>query len=455
MSPFMKSTALVLLSLLVGFTVSAQLMITPGAQFSIFSDTKLTLHNTNLINNGNLLLATTSPVSFTGNVSSFIGGDQAVRFFGLEINKTGNQSVTLQKTIGVGSGVFFISGSLNLNGFDLDLETSGHLDGEREDSRVVGPNGGEVLFSVDLNSPANSNPANLGMFISSTQNLGNVKIRRGHRPQNGTGLSNSISLYYDITPANNSNLNATLRFKYLDAELNNLDETSLVFFQSQDAINWTNLGFNSRDAVVNLVEKTGIGSFARFTLSGAGNALPVRFSFFTVRCDKTQVQVNWKTAQEQNSSHFNIERSDDGLGWRVIGDLPAAGNSNIERSYSFTDNNPAQNSFYRIAEYDLDARVQYSAAVRSTCNATKEAINLWPNPVHDNLFINIVAAAKSQAVIKVIDSRGALVRIQKNTFLAGSNQFVVDMRALANGIYSLSVEWNNGQMKKMLQVVKQ
>jgi hypothetical protein len=97
--------------------------ITPGAQLAIFSDTKLTLHNIDLINNGNFLVATTSPVSFTGNAPSFIGGDQAVRFFKLEINKTGNQSVSLQKTIGAGSSVVFTAGFLNLNGFDLSLET--------------------------------------------------------------------------------------------------------------------------------------------------------------------------------------------------------------------------------------------------------------------------------------------------------------------------------------------
>src|SRR6185436_15506924 len=97
----MKSKLLALLSLLFACAVSAQLTITPGAQFSIFSDTKLTLQNTDLINNGNFLAATTSPVSFTGNASSFIGGDQAILFFKLEINKTGNQTVSLQKTISV------------------------------------------------------------------------------------------------------------------------------------------------------------------------------------------------------------------------------------------------------------------------------------------------------------------------------------------------------------------
>ena len=118
------------LLLLSSYSISAQLTITQGAQLSIFSDTKLTLQNIDLINNGNFLAATTSPVSFTGNASSFIGGNQVVRFFKLEINKTGNQSVSLQKTIGAGSNVFFTSGFLNLNGFDLNLETTGRLDGE-------------------------------------------------------------------------------------------------------------------------------------------------------------------------------------------------------------------------------------------------------------------------------------------------------------------------------------
>jgi hypothetical protein len=77
----MKIKFYALLPFLSSFSVSAQLTITPGAQFSILSDTKLTLQNTDLINNGNFLVATTSPISFTGDASSFIGGDQAVRFF--------------------------------------------------------------------------------------------------------------------------------------------------------------------------------------------------------------------------------------------------------------------------------------------------------------------------------------------------------------------------------------
>lgn len=450
----MKEKILFLLLLFCTYTLSAQLTITPGAQFSIFSDTKLTLQNTDLINNGNFLVATTSAISITGDASSFIGGDEAVRFFKLEINKTRNQSVLLQKTISAGNSVSFISGFLNLNGFDLDLETTGHLDGESEDRRIIGPNGGNVVFSTNLNTPTNSNPANLGIFITSNQNLGNVIIKRGHQSQNGSGLGTSILRYYDINPVNNTNLNGTLRFNYFNEELNGLDKNSLIFFESPDAINWTNLGFTSRDMVDNFVEKTSINNFGRFTLFNDNNPLAVHFISFNANCEGDKVLLKWKTAQEQNSSRFDIERSVDGIRWTVIGNVPASNNSNTEIGYYFTDNNPPQNGFYRIAEYDLDGRVQYSNIVRSLCNTT-DLFKLWPNPVHEMVFINILSNSESQAMIKIFDSKGALVKEQKSTLLQGNNQLGIDMRSLSNGIYSLSVNWNNGQMKKTVQVLKQ
>src|SRR4030095_7049395 len=263
----MKSKLLILLLLLWTYTLSAQLTITPGAQFSIFSDTKLTLQNTDLINNGNFLVATTSPVSFTGDASSFIAGDQVIRFFKLEINKTGNQSVFLRKVISAGSEVLFTAGFLDLNGFDFDLETTGRLVNENENSRVIGVNGGQVISTAVLNGPLLQNPGNLGAIISSTQNLGNTIIKRGHQSQSGAGLTSSILRYYDITPANNGNLDASLQVNYFDGELNGLDENTLVFFKTDDGVNWINQGFNSRSAATNFMRKDGVRSFSRWTLS--------------------------------------------------------------------------------------------------------------------------------------------------------------------------------------------
>jgi len=80
---------------------------------------------------------------------------------------------------------------------------------------------------------------------------------------------------------------------------------------------------------------------------------------------------------------------------------------------------------------------------------------VWPNPTHDAVFINIVTSNESQAVIKVFDSKGTLVKIEKTKILSGSNQLRTDMRLLSNGVYSLHVDWNNGQIEKAVQIVKQ
>jgi hypothetical protein len=251
----MKSQLLILLMLLSTYMLPAQLTIKPGAQFSITGNMQVAIENADFINNGNFT-AGLGIISFTGNAFSNITGSQPIQFSEIEINKTNNSSVLLQRAIGVSQRILLSSGFLNLNSFNADLGTTGHLDGEKENARIIGPNGGEVLFNVSLNSPTGSNPANLGIFITSGQNLGNVVIKRGHRSQIiNQGAGNSVFRYYDILPANNTNLNATLRFKYFDGELNNLDENSLLFFESPDAVNWTNLGFTSRDVVVDLLRK--------------------------------------------------------------------------------------------------------------------------------------------------------------------------------------------------------
>src|SRR5688572_6441564 len=182
--------------------------------------------------------------------------------------------------------------------------------------------------------------------------------------------------------------------------------------------------------------------------------LPIQFTLFNAKCENKKVSLTWKTAQEQNSSHFDIEKSEDGIHWTVISTMPAAGNSNSERSYSSTDNNPVRNNYYRIAEYDLDGKSQFTSIIQSSCNATN-TFNLWPNPVHDKVFINITAENASQVMIKVFDSKGALVKMQRAMALQGNNQFSVDMNPLTSGVYSLSIDWNNGLMKKTVQVLKQ
>ena len=259
----MKIKKLIFLFLLYSNIISGQVTITPGAELYMSGNAQLTLQNIDLVNNG-LFTPGTGIVSFTGNTSSAISGTQPIQFYEMEINKSGSSSVLLQRMIGITQRISFTAGFLNLNNNNADLGTTGLLNGELETSRIIGSNGGQVLFSTTLNNPVSVNPANLGAIITCSQNLGSVTIKRGHQSQvNGNNsLGSSVLRYYDITPANNSGLNATLQFQYFDGELNGLDENTIVFWKSINTINWANVGFNSRNTTSNYVVKTGINSFS-------------------------------------------------------------------------------------------------------------------------------------------------------------------------------------------------
>ena len=186
----------------------------------------------------------------------------------------------------------------------------------------------------------------------------------------------------------------------------------------------------------------------------ATGPLPVTFLSVNSKCETGKVLLTWKTAQEQNSSYFNVEKSIDSIHWAVIGNLSAVGNSSIERSYYFADKSLAQNNYYRIAEYDADAKVQYSSVVQTSCSIS-DVIRVWPNPTPGKIIIDIVTQSRSRVLIKLIDTKGSTVKMQQEDLSQGRNQVMVDVTSLTNGIYYLYAEWNNGQMKKSMEVVKQ
>jgi len=439
------------------FFADAQFNISPGTSLTTSNGAILIFNNIDLVNNGTINQQTgQGKFIFSGSSNNNISGSSNPLFDVMEISKTGSAVVSLLQNINIGTGINFTSGLINLNKNNIFLQPSALLNNESETSRITGITGGYVQITALLNAPSAANPGNLGAVISSSQNLGSTVINRGHVSQtNNDGNGNSINRYFDISPANDDGLNATLRFQYFDAELNGLTENTLVLYKSTDNIKWVNQGLSTRDVTNNYVELTGISSLSRWTLSSPGNSLPLQFLLFNVHCENTQVDIIWKTAQEQNTKIFEIQKSDlTGNSWTIIGTVPAAGNSVSEKDYSFIDYNPLPGGgLYRIAEYDINGNVEYTSINETDCSAG-DNIKAWPNPVEGQLFININTVNASSANIKLFDSRGALVNLQNNDLLNGSNQLNINMSNLAAGVYFVRIEWNNSQNSKTIKVIK-
>lgn len=454
----MKNKFLMLTFSIVIIQANAQLTVQSGASITSTGSAVISLNNMDLQNNGTINQATgTGKFVFTGATNNNISGTNTPVIDKLEIAKTGNAQLSLQQSINIGSSIQFTSGLIDLNNHNILLQPTALLVGENEASHITGATGGYTEITVPLNAPSAVNPGNLGAIISSTQNLGNTLIRCGHTSQmNSPSSSNSIYRYYDITPANNTALNATLRLFYFDTELNGLAENTLELWKNTNSSTWANTGYTSRDAAANYVEKTGINDFSRWTLFSSNNPLPLVLTTFKASCNNGNAVLAWKTVQEQNTHHFTAQKSKDGMNWQSFATVAAAGNSSTERSYTITDFTPfVDGTFYRIAAYDIDGSSHYTGIEKSQCYGNSETVSIYPNPIQDQFTINLLAATPSSLLIKITDVKGALVYQQTNALQTGSNQIKVNAKSLPATSYYLSLEWNNGQGKSTTKIIKQ
>jgi len=177
----------------------------------------------------------------------------------------------------------------------------------------------------------------------------------------------------------------------------------------------------------------GQGVYSLLDLNGMF-VLPVELLSFDAEKKGESVLLTWKTAQEQNSSRFEIERSNNGVTFKLIGTVASAGNSTTTKNYSLTDNLPSTGvNYYRLKQIDIDGSFTYSK-VASVNFDRSEKITVFPNPASDRLFIR-VPDRSNFSFVRITDASGKLV-LQKEI---ASSAIELDVRALPKGWYVIQL----------------
>lgn len=169
--------------------------------------------------------------------------------------------------------------------------------------------------------------------------------------------------------------------------------------------------------------------------------LPVKLVSFQAKKNESQVQLTWETAEESNSDHFDIERSQDTKIWTAIGEVKAAFESNVALHYAYTDALPEQGlNYYRLKMVDSDESFAYSS-VRSVHFPELSWAEIFPNPVDDQL--HIVIRNKKVKNIRVISNAGTVRLSRPITTMS----FIISMKDYPTGMYYLHFEQDDGAVK--------
>lgn len=201
---------------------------------------------------------------------------------------------------------------------------------------------------------------------------------------------------------------------------------------------FTNLG----NAVLNITDSgrynsdyilgTSTTNFSSFYLykGSVGLPLPVRLISFGVVLQNKNPLLTWVTSNEENVSHFQIERSINGINFNVAGSIASQAGSN-NKTYRFAD--AASSSavyYYRLKMIDRDGSFTYSYVVK--IDLTKKIkVQVIPNPAHDYITIT---GANNFKQIQLLDAAGKAVR----QFANNSNN-IFNVTGLSKGVYLLQL----------------
>jgi len=120
-------------------------------------------------------------------------------------------------------------------------------------------------------------------------------------------------------------------------------------------------------------------------------SLPIELMFFKGTEENCAVYLNWQTATETDFSHFDVEKSLDGITFSQIGRVNGSGSSTQGATYDFVDESPSALNYYRLKMNDLDGTVTYSEVITIQSGCIESGVSIsevFPNPVKDEL-INI------------------------------------------------------------------
>ncbi len=179
-------------------------------------------------------------------------------------------------------------------------------------------------------------------------------------------------------------------------------------------------------------------------------ALPVVLVSFTAIARERTTYLEWFTSEEVNSSHFEVERSDDAKSWRQIGNVTARGEGvatvSASMQYGFTDESPlGGTNFYRLKMVDRsvddkDETFAYSRIVKVDMDGQPDWA-VYPNPVAEKLFFS-QNIKQNLASARLTDAGGRTVYASREASGEG-----IDVSRMPAGLYLLKFSFTDGLSK--------
>lgn len=213
-----------------------------------------------------------------------------------------------------------------------------------------------------------------------------------------------------------------------EVDITNLDARTDYYF--------TVLEFNQVGSTIVLYQLANPAT----VLLPADAILPVTWRSFRGTAEADRLKLEWSTSAEYSNRHFEVEESEDGHRFRLVGTVNAGQQGAGINRYTWSGRALPGKSYYRIKQVDENGKFSYSSVV--VINRQEDSgIRVLQNPVRDAVRIQ-VSDALLGAGVRLISANGTVVysgRVQ-------ANLLVIPRYSWRPGLYYLTVSTSTGKI---------
>lgn len=201
------------------------------------------------------------------------------------------------------------------------------------------------------------------------------------------------------------------------------------------------------------VSSSSISSFNWFTFGSRTYVLPLTLINFTATRTNNYTQLGWTTDKEANTSHFVVERSDNGVSFYAIDQL-AARNSGVREYYLSRDNAPINGTaYYRLRCVNKDGHEKLSQIVSVHESGAGAQLTLIGNPVRDKIVLMADRLLNGAFSYRINTVNGQLMQQGQLTIQSGGQYELPLKTGFSAGIYLLEV--GNGTQSFRYRIIVQ
>ena len=176
-------------------------------------------------------------------------------------------------------------------------------------------------------------------------------------------------------------------------------------------------------------------SVADLSFTVMGTPLPTHLLSFTGQKVDTRVKLQWSAVNEVNFSHYDVERSGDGVTFTKIGTVAAQGGA-LTNYYQLYDEHPLPASnYYRLRQVENSGAFSFSRVIRIDFD---KAFTVAVTPVPAQNYI-IIDGAENFRQVQLVDMSG---RIVKQFSTTSGNTF--NVQDLSAGMYLVRLVSDSG-----------